>query len=100
VASSAGKAELLYHEKKYFEDGSFREFKIWRVPQSPDKPHGYKYSFACVVNDERVIGHDNAEGRGDHRHVGGKEHPYQFQSLEKLWQDFGSDVLKWRKGKQ
>jgi hypothetical protein len=100
MATSGEKAELLYHEKKYFEDGSFREMKIWRVPQSPDKPHGYKYSFVYVVNDERVIGYDNAEGRGDHRHVGDKDHPYQFQSLEKLWQDFGSDVVKWRKGKQ
>ncbi|MDO9351904.1 MAG: DUF6516 family protein [Deltaproteobacteria bacterium] len=96
----AGKAGLLYHEKKYFEDGSFREFKIWGVPQSPDKPHGYKYSFVYIVNDQRVIGYDNAEGRGDHRHYGDKEYPYEFQSLEKLWQDFASDVVKWREGKR
>jgi hypothetical protein len=95
-----GKAGLLYHEKKYLEDGSFREFKIWRVPQSPNKPHGYKYSFVYIVNDQRVIGYDNAEGRGDHRHYGDKEYPYEFESLEKLWQDFTSDVVKWRENKR
>ena len=100
MADRPEKAELLYHEKKYFGDGSFREIKIWRVPRSPAKPHGYKYSFVYIVNDQRVIGYDNAEGRGDHRHYGGKGHPYKFESLEKLWQDFGSDVAKWRKGKK
>ncbi len=93
------KAELIYHEKKYYEDRSFREIKIWRVPLSSDKPHGYKYSFVYIVKGERVIGYDNAEGRGDHRHHGGKEQPYKFQSLEKLWHDFTGDVRKFREDK-
>jgi hypothetical protein len=94
------KAELLYHEKKYYEDGTFREIKIWRVPRSADKPHGFKYSFVFIVKGERVIGYDNAEGRGDHRHHGGKEHLYKFQSLEKLWNDFTNDVRRFREGKR
>ena len=94
------KAELLYHEKKYYEDSSFREIKIWRVPQSADKPHGYKYSFVYIVKGVRVIGYDNAEGRGDHRHHGGKEQSYKFQGMEKLWHDFTGDVRKYREGKR
>ena len=94
------KAELLYHEKKYYEDSSFREIKIWRVPHSTDKPHGYKYSFVYIVKGERVIGYDNAEGRGDHRHHGGKERHYKFQGIEKLWHDFTADVQKFREGKR
>ena len=62
------KADLVYHEKRYFEDGSFQEIKIWRVPKSKGKPHGLKYSFAYVVNHERVVGYDNYEHKGDHRH--------------------------------
>ena len=58
------------------------------VPQSADKPHGYKYSFVYIVKGKRVIGYDNAEGRGDHRHHGDKEQPYKFLGLEKLWRDF------------
>ncbi len=30
------KAELVYHEKKYFSDGSFQEIKIWKVSKSKD----------------------------------------------------------------
>ncbi len=96
----AMKAELVYHEKKYFDNGSFREIKIWRVPQSTDKPHGYKYSFVYIVKGERVIGYDNAEGRGDHRHHDDKEQPYKFQGLEKLWHDFTGDVRKFRGDKR
>ena len=94
------KAELLYHEKKYYEDSSFREIKIWGVPQSGDKPRGYKYSFVYIVKGVRVIGYDNAEGRGDHKHHGDKELPYKFQDLEKLWHDFTGDVRKYREGKR
>jgi len=42
--------------------------KIWQVPVSEDKPHGYKYSLVYIVGGERLIGYDNAEGKGDHRH--------------------------------
>jgi len=94
------KAELVFHEKKYYEDSSFREIKIWRVPQSIDKPHGYKYSFAYIVKGERIIGYDNAEGRGDHRHHRDKEQPYKFQGMEKLWHDFNGDIRKFREGKR
>jgi len=52
------------------------------------------------VKGERVIGYDNAEGRGDHRHRGGKEQPYKFQGVEKLWHDFTADAQKFREGKR
>ena len=94
------KAELLYHEKKYYDDGSLMEVKIWQVPQSPTKPHGYKYSFVYIVGGVRVVGYDNAEGRGDHRHYGSKETPYEFQNLERLRQDFTDDVRRYRERKR
>ena len=37
-----------------------------------DKPHGYRYSLAYIVDGERVIGYDNGEGKGDHDTTGGK----------------------------
>ncbi|KAB2833420.1 MAG: hypothetical protein F9K48_08440 [Candidatus Brocadia sp.] len=86
------KAGLVYHEKKYITEHTFREVKIWRVPESEDKPHGYKYSLVYIVDRERVIGYDNAEGKGDHRHYMGKEYPYKFQGLDKLWKDFMNDI--------
>jgi hypothetical protein len=93
------KAELVYHEKKYFSDGSFQEIKIWKIAKSTDKPHGLKYSFAYIVNNERVVGYDNAEGKGDHKHYKGKEYPYKFQNLEKLWSDFKNDIERCKGGK-
>lgn len=75
------KAELVYHEKKYSEDGSLQEIKIWQVPISGDKPHGLKYSFAYIVNNKRIVGYDNHEQKGDHRHYKGREFPYKFEGL-------------------
>ena len=93
-------AELAYHEKRYFADGSFQEVKIWRVPHSEDKPHGLKYSFAYIVAEERVIGYDNSEGKGDHRHHKGREYPYKFQGLDRLWRDFNNEVARFKEEKR
>ena len=90
---------MVYHEKKYYSDGSIREIKIWSVPESRDKPHGYKYSFVYIVDGERVIGYDNSEEKRDHKHHRGKEFPYRFQSLEKLWKDFENDIKRFKEGK-
>jgi len=93
-------AELVYHEKRYFADGSFQEIKIWRVPQSKDKPHGLKYSFAYIASGERVVGFDNGEGKGDHRHFRGKEYRYKFQNLDRLWRDFINDIARFKEESQ
>jgi hypothetical protein len=94
------RAELIYHIKDYFKDGSFKEIKIWRVPVTKDKPHGLKYSFVYIVGGERVLGYDNAEGRGDHKHYKAKESAYAFQDLGQLWKDFHADLSAFREGKQ
>jgi hypothetical protein len=39
-------------------------------------------------------GHDNERGKGDHRHVAGKEEPYVFTTVENLIDDFKSDVRR------
>jgi hypothetical protein len=92
------KAKLIYHVKESHADGSMEEIKIWEVPKSKDKPHSLKYSFAYIVEGERIVGYDNAEGKGDHRHYKGKQYPYEFRSLENLWADFRRDIQK-AKGK-
>ncbi len=92
-------AKLIYHVKEFHEDGTLMEIKIWQVRETKDKPHGLKYSLAYVVGKERVIGYDNAEGKGDHRHCKGKENPYKFESLDKLWGDFLRDIKRFKEGK-
>lgn len=65
---------------------------------STDKPHGYKYSLVYVVENTRVIGNDNAEGKGDHRHIRGKTKLYKFVSLKKLANDFYRDIERYKRG--
>jgi hypothetical protein len=60
------------------------------------KSHSLKYSFAYIVEGERVIGYDNAEGKGDHRHIQEREYPYEFLGLDKLWNDFQTDIQRVR----
>lgn len=88
------KAKLIIKEKVEFQDGSVVDFKVWEVPKTEDKPHGYKYSFVYIRHGKRVIGYDNAEGKGDHRHYGSREEIYEFKGIDKLFDDFNNDVRR------
>jgi hypothetical protein len=74
---------------------------MWEM-MSPtaDKPYGYKYSLVYIVNAVRVIGYDNAEGRGDHRHYRETERPYRFKRLRQLVADFYDDIEKFKRGEE
>jgi hypothetical protein len=62
-------------------DGSIIEMKIWEVPESvPGSRHRLKYSLFYGRPGQRLIGYDNERGRGDHRHVEGKQQPYTFSA--------------------
>jgi len=86
------KARLVYHSKDVDEDGDIVEIKIWAVPAAKDKPHGFKYSLAYIQGGKRVVGYDNSEGKGDHRHLGDRELAYKFQSIDRLFEDFEKDI--------
>jgi hypothetical protein len=89
-------AELVFHEKVVEADGGIVEVKIWSVPEAPDMPHGYKYSLVYIKGGKRMVGYDNAEGKGDHRHYGDKEEPYGFKGIDELFEDFHRDVRRLR----
>lgn len=72
------------------------EIKLWRVAPTADKPHGFRYSLVYIVDGERVIGYDNGERQGDHRHYGGRQEPYVFTDLRKLADDFLADVERYK----
>lgn len=93
------KARLIRHDKGYDVEGNTVKVKMWEVGITPDKPHGYKYSLVYIVQGRRVIGYDNAEGKGDHRHYGDRIEPYRFEGLEKLAEDFYSDVQRYKEGR-
>jgi hypothetical protein len=95
------KASLIRHVKGVDELGNIIEVKMWEmVAPTADKPYGYKYSLGYVVNGVRVIGYDNAEGRGDHRHYRETERPYHFTNLKQLVADFYEDIEKFKRGEE
>jgi hypothetical protein len=85
-------SELIFHRKNILPNGDMVEMKIWQVPETQDKPHGLKYSLVYIKQGERVVGYDNAEGKGDHKHFLGKEFPYAFKNIETLRDDFYKDI--------
>lgn len=86
------KSELLFHRKNVEANGDIVEMKLWKVPPSKDRPHGLKYPLVLVCNGKRLVGYDNAEGRGDHRHYGRHEQRYQFKDVDTMIRDFLNDV--------
>jgi len=91
------KARLIYHVKAIATDGGITEIKIWQVPKSKDKPHDMKYSFAYIREGKRLAGYDNAEGKGDHKHVADREMPYKFKNVDQLFADFYQDIMELRR---
>jgi hypothetical protein len=83
---------LLFYRKNILPNGDIVEMKIWQVPETLGKPHGLKYSLVYIRKGERLIGYDNAEGKGDHRHYLGKEFAYTFKDIETLAEDFYRDI--------
>ena len=91
-------ATLIYRDKASLPDGSVVEMTIWRLPEaSAERPHGLKYSLYFGKDGERIVGYDNERGKGDHRHIRGREEAYVFAGVEQLVADFLADVEKERK---
>jgi hypothetical protein len=90
-------AELLHRSRLDFDDGAFVEMVIWKVPDPvPGSRHGYKYRLFYGRPGKRLVGYDNERGKGDHRHLAGREEPYRFTRVEKLMTDFLDDVRRLR----
>lgn len=93
------KAELITRYRNVFEDGSIVELVVWRVPTPvPPADHPFKYRLVYIENEKRVVGFDNERGKGDHKHIGEAEYPYQFATVDQLLEDFFAEVDKWRTG--
>jgi hypothetical protein len=87
--------ELIRSRVVYFEN-AFAELVLWRVPAAvAGSGHDYKYRLAYVVDGVCVLRYDNEVGKGDHRHVDGKERAYAFSTPEALIADFQRDIARW-----
>lgn len=73
--------------------GGVVEMVVWSVPLpvSPSR-HGFKYRLVFVRDGERLVGYDNERGKGNHKHIGGRELGYRFTDVDNLVRDFLRDV--------
>ena len=78
-------------------EDAFVEIVVWNL-SSPlaGSPHSFKFRLALVVKENCVLRFDNEAGKGDHKHIGKKEVPYLFTTLQDLLDDFWSEVDNWR----
>lgn len=75
-------------------DGSLVSIVIWELPTTTkERPHGFKYRLQyCAPDGATLVRYDNEQGKGDHKHIGEKEEPYEFQDIDTLLDDFWRDV--------
>ncbi len=95
-------------------DGYWIKIEAWRVPATPDIPHGIRYALTLhEPYGKRILGYDNAHAPSlprkfryagvrvpydhRHRHAADKGVPYAFQDAHQLLADFfqeADQVLK------
>lgn len=88
------KAREYANQKIKLPDGSLVSVVIWVLPEpSEGRPHGFKYSLHfCTAGGATLVRYDNERGKGDHKHLGQKEVPYEFENIDTLLDDFWRDV--------
>lgn len=90
------KAVKLIRTRIVCSELAFIELVLWQLPKPVEgSPHGYKYRLAYVVRGVCVVRYDNEIGKGDHRHVNGKEIPYIFTTPDQLIVEFQQDIERW-----
>ncbi len=88
------KARLLLRTRTAVH-GGLVEMTVWSVPSPvPPSQHAFKYRLVFVRDGQRVVGYDNERGKGDHKHMGGRESRYRFTDIDTLVSDFLRDVEK------
>ncbi len=66
---------------------------VWRVPKPVSgSAHDFKYRLAYVVHGKCVLRYDNESGKGDHKHLHGRETAIAFSSIDELLTQFIAEV--------
>ena len=92
------KAVALLRTRIAFSETAFAELVLWQVPKRvAGSTHAFKYRLAYIVDGICVVRYDNEVGKGDHRHINGKERTYTFKTPDKLIADFQRDIARWNR---
>lgn len=91
------RATQAFYDKQQLPDGAIIEMVIWELPKPlRGSDHRLKYRLFYGFPGERLVGYDNEQGKGDHRHIEGREERYTFTTAEQLVADFLADVRRLR----
>jgi hypothetical protein len=93
-------AILTLRSRFVYADGAIQEMVLWKLPQpTPERPHGFKYRlYYGTADGSSMVRYDNEIGKGDHRHISGREERYHFRGVETLVADFLRDINQVRGG--
>lgn len=93
-----GEAQPVLSYRRDLPNGDIIQVVVWLLAEPlPGSPHPYKYRlhYQNAVGSD-YIRYDNERGKGDHRHIGGVEEPYRFESVKKLAEDFYATIKQAR----
>jgi len=77
------KAALLQKSRVTLSANRFADILIWQLPAPVSgSPHAFKYRLALVVDEVCVLRYDNEASKSDHKHLGAREVPYTFTTLD------------------
>lgn len=87
-------AKLIIRRKWTDERGNLYEIVLWKVERNARHPEGVRYRLAFIRSGEEVpaILYDNHHPKGHHRHIRGREAPYNFVTARQLVADFLADA--------
>ena len=86
-------ATPIYQLRDILPNGLTVEAVAWQVPVPVlGCAHPYKYRLYCGRAGTCLVRYDNERGKGDHKHLGDLEVPYDFVSIERLMAEFIADV--------
>jgi hypothetical protein len=93
-----GNAQPVLSYRRDLPNGDIIQVVVWLLSEPlPESTHPYKYRLHYQKADASdYIRYDNERGKGDHRHIGGTEEPYSFESVKKLAQDFYAAIKQAR----
>ena len=78
-----------------YANDAFAEIVVWQLPKPlPGSRHPYKCRLAFVVRGDCLLRFDNEAGKGDHRHLRGREAAYRFTDLDRLFSDFEREARR------
>lgn len=82
-------------EIKITDEPEVLDIRVWSVPTTKEHASGVNYSVNYRIGNTPIIRYDNDEGKGDHRHIFGKEESVEFRSYKEIIKE----ILKIRKEK-